>query len=184
MQLQINQKPFSIFSKESAGKSSYISFTSPLNSGVKIKSQKIVHTKNSPKTGGFFGFTRSGGTKKHNGIDLEAEIGTSIFSSAEGIVLRSETSPSYGTVIYINHPNGYQTRYAHLSESGVKVGQSIVQGQWIGRSGKTGNANHPNIKPHLHFEIRKLNDILSSNGLYNWESIPIDPLPFITEQRG
>ena len=55
----------------------------------------------------------------------------------------------YGYVVYINHPNGMQTRYGHLSKVYAKVGQTVKQGEVIAASGNTGVSTGP----HIHFEI-------------------------------
>lgn len=150
-------------------------FTSPLSAPSASEPLVIVHPKNSAQTGGFFGMTRSGGTKAHRGIDLEASEGTPVTASEEGVVEFAGEAEGYGKVVYVNHRDGYQTRYAHLQRIEVKRGDHVGRGDHLGDSGKTGNADHPEILAHLHFEIRKKDE----NGVYRAQ----DPLEFITTPR-
>ncbi|WP_449620178.1 peptidoglycan DD-metalloendopeptidase family protein [Robertmurraya sp. Marseille-Q9965] len=92
--------------------------------------------------------TRGG---KHYGIDIAAGLGTPIYSVDEGIVTRSYHSSSYGNVIFVKHPNRFETVYAHLSKRNVKEGQTIKQGDIIGEMGSTGRSTGV----HLHFEVHK-----------------------------
>lgn len=85
----------------------------------------------------------------HGGVDWATPIGTAIKASCGGTVINAGWSGSYGYSILIQHPDGKQTRYAHLSKILVKVGQKVTQGEKIGLSGNTGNSTGP----HLHFEI-------------------------------
>ncbi len=96
------------------------------------------------------------GIHGYNGVDLAAPKGSPVYAAADGIVSVSHFKPltdpwfgGYGNYIDINHPNGTQTRYAHLSEVYVKAGAHISQGQIIGAVGSTGESTGP----HLHFEI-------------------------------
>ena len=100
--------------------------------------------------------------KFHKGIDMKAPKGSSVFASADGVVAGTGRGGTYGKVIIINHPGGYQTRYAHLWKIYIKTGQKVKQKQCIGRVGNTGLSTCP----HLHFEIRK-------NGK------PINPMKFL-----
>lgn len=85
----------------------------------------------------------------HGGIDYACSTGTSVMASSSGYVVEAGWNGSYGYTILINHPDGKQTRYAHLSRLYVTYGQSVSQGEVIGLSGNTGNSTGP----HLHFEI-------------------------------
>ena len=87
----------------------------------------------------------------HPGLDFQEAIGTSVFSTAKGIVKSSGWDPEYGNNIIINHGDGYETRYAHLSRLLVKTGEAVGQHQLIGLSGNTGRSTGP----HLHYEIIK-----------------------------
>lgn len=87
----------------------------------------------------------------HLGVDLRAANGTSVYASDGGEVIYSGYMGSYGYLIKIRHDNGDVTYYAHLSSLGVKKGVRVYQGQYIARSGATGNVTGA----HLHFEIRR-----------------------------
>lgn len=92
-------------------------------------------------------------TKKrstHNGTDWAVPKGTAVYASCGGTVTKAGWGGNYGNVIYIKHPDGRETRYAHLSKILVSSGQSVKQGQKIALSGNTGRSTGP----HLHFEIR------------------------------
>ncbi len=85
----------------------------------------------------------------HKGVDWSVNQGTVVSASAAGTVTRAGWYGGYGYCVDITHPNGTMTRYGHLSEINVTVGQSVSQGQAIALSGNTGNSTGP----HLHFEI-------------------------------
>lgn len=87
----------------------------------------------------------------HIGIDLRAAKGTNIYAADGGKVTHAAYLGSYGYLIKIQHDNGDETYYAHLSKMSVKVGDRVYKGQVIAKSGTTGNVTGP----HLHFEIRK-----------------------------
>lgn len=96
---------------------------------------------------------RSQGVHGHNGIDIAAPTGTTVWASAPGKVIVARGSGyngGYGAYIVVSHANGTQTLYAHLSRVNVSVGQSVTKGQAIGAIGNTGKSTGP----HLHFEVR------------------------------
>ncbi|MCQ2081837.1 MAG: M23 family metallopeptidase [Lachnospiraceae bacterium] len=90
-----------------------------------------------------------GASTYHKGIDWAVPQGTPVYASCGGTVAKAGWGSGYGNVVYINHPDGRQTRYGHLSRILVSVGQSVSQGQKIALSGNTGVSTGP----HLHFEI-------------------------------
>ena len=96
------------------------------------------------------GFGPRWGTN-HNGIDLAVPTGTSVHASADGVVIQSGWNGGYGISVYIDHGNGVITRYGHMSETLVSVGQEVSQGDLIGLSGSTGDSTGP----HVHFEMRE-----------------------------
>ncbi len=90
-----------------------------------------------------------GASTYHKGVDWATPTGTAVYASCGGTVARAGWGSGYGYVVYINHPDGRQTRYGHLSKVLVSAGQTVTQGQKIALSGNTGVSTGP----HLHFEI-------------------------------
>lgn len=90
-----------------------------------------------------------GASTYHKGVDWAVPTGTAVVASCGGTVVKAGWGSGYGYVVYINHEDGRQTRYAHLSKILVSVGQQVSQGQKIALSGNTGVSTGP----HLHFEI-------------------------------
>ncbi|MBU6258652.1 MAG: M23 family metallopeptidase [Burkholderiales bacterium] len=88
--------------------------------------------------------------KKHNGVDYAAPIGTPVHAVGDGVVAFAGRQNGYGNVVMIQHSNGRETVYAHLSRIDVRRGQKVQQGLRIGAVGMTGWATGP----HLHFELR------------------------------
>lgn len=89
--------------------------------------------------------------RPHKGVDFAAEMGDPIFAAMDGTVSVATTGVSgYGTVVYIDHIDGTQTRYGHMMEMTVKKGQKVNKGDLIGYVGNTGKSTGP----HLHFEWR------------------------------
>ena len=98
----------------------------------------------------------------HYGADYPAPVGTPVYALSQGTVGRAMSmAGSYGKHIYLDHPGGIQTRYAHLSEYFVRAGQQVAPGQMIGRVGSTGNSTGP----HLHFEYRRNGQAINPAGL-------------------
>lgn len=111
-----------------------------------------------------YGYSRltGGSIFNHKGVDLRAPLGTNVYAVNDGIVRYTGTMRNYGNVIAIDHGTGILAIYMHLSEKGVKEGQTVKRGEVIGKSGETGYA----FGPHLHLTVR-------ING------ISIDPMKFI-----
>ena len=86
----------------------------------------------------------------HTGLDFRSSSGDPVRATASGKVESAGWSGGYGKMVEIDHGNGLSTRYGHLSEIDVKVGQPIKIGQTIGRVGSTGRSTGP----HLHYETR------------------------------
>lgn len=95
-------------------------------------------------------------------VDIGTPLGTAVRASAGGTVIFAKNgwNGGYGNVIFIKHPNGTETRYAHLTSLNVSAGAKVSQGQTIGRSGSTGRSTGP----HLHFEVRG-----ARNPGYDWK---------------
>ena len=94
----------------------------------------------------------------HLGLDFAAFTGDPIYATDGGLVVYSgPVGGGYGIMVLIDHGNGYQSLYAHLSGTNVRCGASVRQGTVIGRAGSTGNSTGP----HLHFEIRYLGGFIN-----------------------
>ncbi|HTV01660.1 MAG TPA: peptidoglycan DD-metalloendopeptidase family protein, partial [Luteitalea sp.] len=90
-----------------------------------------------------------GQSKFHSGIDLAARYGTEVPAAAGGTVVAAGENGGYGLTVVVRHPNGYESRYAHLSSLAVREGDTVARGQQVGRVGSTGRSTGP----HLHFEV-------------------------------
>ena len=98
-----------------------------------------------------FGF-RTWSGRWHGGLDISGYRGADIVASDSGFVTFAGWSKTgYGNLVIIDHRNGFETRYAHLSTILVSAGQSVGKGQLIALMGSTGRSTGP----HLHFEIRE-----------------------------
>jgi murein DD-endopeptidase MepM/ murein hydrolase activator NlpD len=86
----------------------------------------------------------------HTGIDLGASIGTPVHAAADGVVSSAGWAGHYGKLVVIDHGNGLQTYYAHLSQFLVVPGQEVRRGEVIALSGCSGRATGP----HMHYEVR------------------------------
>jgi murein DD-endopeptidase MepM/ murein hydrolase activator NlpD len=86
----------------------------------------------------------------HTGLDFRGDPGDPIHATAAGTVSNAGWSGGYGKMVEIDHGNGLSTRYGHLSQIDVKVGDEIRIGQVVGRMGSTGRSTGP----HLHYETR------------------------------
>jgi murein DD-endopeptidase MepM/ murein hydrolase activator NlpD len=86
----------------------------------------------------------------HTGMDFRGDTGDPVRATADGNVAVAGSNGGYGKMVEIDHGNGLTTRYAHLSDIGVKVGQRVRAGHIIGKVGSTGRSTGP----HLHYETR------------------------------
>lgn len=85
----------------------------------------------------------------HYGVDIVVPVGTAVRASRAGRVIesRADYARGWGWTIILDHGDGWHTRYAHLSANLARVGEQVVRGQTIARSGNTGHSTGP----HLHF---------------------------------
>ena len=86
----------------------------------------------------------------HPGVDLRAPRGTPVRSTGAGTVTHAGPDAGYGNMVEIDHGDGVSSRYGHLSQVLVHVGETVATGDVIGRSGSTGRSTGP----HLHYEVR------------------------------
>lgn len=110
-----------------------------------------------------YGYSAAYGSAFHTGVDFATRGKTPpIYASAPGVVISASYRRGYGNLVVVDHGNGITTYYAHMSQIGASVGQTVSKGQYIGRVGSTGNSTGN----HVHFEIR-------INGK------TINPLPYV-----
>ncbi len=88
--------------------------------------------------------------RMHEGVDLAGSMGSPVVVTADGVVTFAGWESGYGQLIKVRHDFGLETRYGHLSEIRVKVGQKVSRGDRIGDMGNTGRSTGT----HLHYEVR------------------------------
>ena len=89
--------------------------------------------------------------KNHNGLDIAGNIGDPVMAALDGKVKSTfYERDGYGNVVILEHEGGIETRYAHMSKIGVKIGDTVKKGDIVGEVGSTGRSTGP----HLHFEVR------------------------------
>ena len=93
---------------------------------------------------------KGAGNRMHEGTDLAGAYGTAIYATADGVVTEAGWSNGYGRMVEIKHAFGISTRYGHLSQVRVEVGQKVSRGDRIGDMGNSGRSTGT----HLHYEIR------------------------------
>lgn len=91
----------------------------------------------------------TGAHKFHQGIDIAVAYGRDVKSAAAGTVSFAGVQNGYGNTVIVDHEDGRQTRYAHLSQELVHAGDAVAEGQVLGKSGNSGRSTGP----HLHFEV-------------------------------
>lgn len=98
-----------------------------------------------------------GYVRPHNGLDFTAPAGSPVYATGDGRVSNAQHSTSYGNVVYIDHGYQFETRYAHMTNYIVGVGQLVKRGQVIGYVGNTGLS----VSAHLHYEVLYKNDAIN-----------------------
>ncbi len=93
----------------------------------------------------------------HAGLDISGNTGDSVYAAGAGTVVEAERRGARGLFIKIEHPEGLQTAYMHLSKINVAVGESISKGELIGEMGSTGRSTGS----HLHFQVEKKNEVVN-----------------------
>ena len=105
----------------------------------------------------------NGRKARHEGMDFRGQVGTSVYATAPGTIVYAGRKGHFGNFIEIDHGYGIRSRYAHLNQILVKIGESVTNRQKIGNLGTTGRSTGP----HVHYEI-----------LFN--GVPQDPAKFLT----
>jgi len=98
----------------------------------------------------------------HEGIDLANKLGTAVSAPLEGVVVYAATDGDRGNVVVLRHGEGLESRYHHLGEIAVQLGQKVAKGERLGSIGETGKTTGP----HVHVELRE-------------RGVAIDPAPIV-----
>ncbi len=117
-----------------------------------------------------FGYRINPITKKrqfHRGLDIPTKRKTPIRATADGVVeyVQSKNVGAYGRVVRLSHNFGFQTVFAHMNKTLVKVGSVIKKGQIIGLSGNSGRSSGP----HVHYEVRYATKVLNPRNFIKWD---------------
>ncbi len=104
-----------------------------------------------------------GQTRFHSGLDLAGPIGTPILSAAAGVVVHAQERGGYGWMVEIRHSPQWSTRYAHMNQVHVKVGQKVAVNERIGDLGSSGRSTGP----HLHFEVLSFGEAIDPRSVLN-----------------
>ncbi len=108
------------------------------------------------------------GNRRHRGVDLAGALGGPIRAVRSGTVIQVGAHRGLGHLVELEHVGGLTSLYAHLGTVQVRLGQRVRQGEIIGTVGKTGNARHPAIAPHVHLEMARRGQL-------------IDPTPYVLD---
>ncbi len=87
----------------------------------------------------------------HSGVDIDAKFGDPVVATADGVVKKTGWQGSYGKTVVLQHEDGFETIYGHLSKISVEEGQKVKVGEVIGKAGNTGRSTGT----HLHYEVLK-----------------------------
>ena len=138
---------------------------------VAVYKESLAKTRQAPVAKGSYRLTArfgqhggywSGGI--HTGLDFAGSSGTDVRAAASGKVVSAGWEGAYGNQIVIDHGNGYQTTYNHLSRIGVSVGAKVSTGDHIGDMGSTGNSTGT----HLHFEVTHNGKFMDPESWLGW----------------
>lgn len=113
----------------------------------------------------------------HKGQDLAAPRGTPIYAPADGVVAYAGYVKGYGHFLEIDHGFGFTTRYGHLSKTLVKIGQVVTKGMKIATIGDSGVSTGP----HLHYEVRYVNEALNPKPFMQWTRHDFDTV--VTKEK-
>lgn len=103
-----------------------------------------------------------GTAKFHAGMDFSAPLGTDVYATGDGTVVKVGWETGYGNTVEIDHGFGYMTRYAHLQEFKTQVGKKVVRGEVIAGVGSTGKSTGP----HLHYEVHVKGEVVNPVNYY------------------
>lgn len=135
----------------------------PLPSGgvLKVNLDEISEEFCFPYKGEFLSDYGNRGRAVHTGVDIRTALNDTIRSILSGVVRMSKSYGSYGNIVVVQHPQGFETLYSHCSKNLVAVNEVVRAGQPIALGGRTGRAT----TEHLHFEVRVAGEHVDPNKL-------------------
>lgn len=119
-------------------------------STVSIPSSRPVDLSSFSSNFGFRSDPFKGTRAMHAGVDIPGPVGTPVYATADGLVGRAQRAGGYGNLVELEHGQGIQTRYGHLSSIVAQPGTRVKRGDLIGLMGSTGRSTGS----HLHYEVR------------------------------
>jgi|TARA_B110000046_G_scaffold38940_1_gene42806 murein DD-endopeptidase MepM/ murein hydrolase activator NlpD len=158
-QVEIQDKVSAMFAKldsSISSRESQLQILQSMLSDNKLKSQQLVAGRPIKKgwMSSEYGMRIDpfhGKNQWHAGVDFAGSHGDDIIAVASGVVTASETRNGYGSMVEINHSDGYVTRYAHNDKNLAELGAIVNKGQVIAKMGSSGRSTGP----HVHFEVFK-----------------------------
>ncbi len=136
-----------------------------------VYKESLAETRQAPMAKGTYRltarFAQTGGywsSGVHTGLDFAGAAGASVMAAASGKVVSTGYEGAYGNQIVIDHGDGFETTYNHLSGIDVSVGDKVSTGDHIGKRGSTGNSTGP----HLHFEVTKNGKFIDPEAWLGW----------------
>ncbi len=116
----------------------------------------------------------------HYGVDLRVKVGAPVYAAFNGIVrIIGYERRGFGRFIVLRHANGFESLYAHLSRTNVRLGEEVVAGGTIGTGGNSGRST----ASHLHFELRYAGNAIDPNLIFDFESNHIRDQYFIVQPQ-
>ena len=115
----------------------------------------------------------------HKGTDLKTKAKDKVKAAFEGVVTFSGQMSGYGNVVFVSHPSGLETRYAHNSKNIVKKGEKVKAGDVLALEGKTGNAT----TEHVHFETRIGGQAFDSELIFNHKKNELRDVKLTAKKR-
>lgn len=113
--------------------------------------------------------------RMHNGMDFRADVGTPVYSTADGVIKYAGLRGNLGRIIVVDHGYGYETLYAHLSSNaeGIRKGSKVTRGDLIALSGNSGLTQGPHLHYEIHFNRKSVDPI-------NYLFADISPEEYVT----
>jgi murein DD-endopeptidase MepM/ murein hydrolase activator NlpD len=169
-QLRLEDRQFELARASETARQAKAGYTAD-QARFEVYKKSLAATRQTPVARGHYRLTahfgQAGGywsSGIHTGLDFAGKVGTYITAAASGTVVSTGYEGAYGNRVVVDHGNGYQTTYNHLSAISVSVGDKVTTGDLIGKLGGTGNVTGP----HLHFEVTHNDKFVDPEAWLGW----------------